>query len=394
MEQPFVVGKPVSGKYFIDRESEMKKILALLSGTSKGNNNNVILLGLRRTGKSSILLNVKEMLSKRKGVIPVIFDAYGLSTKERFSRSLIDRILQTYIELTDDKRRKENLKKILSQAMEKIEGRIETFDIEFAEYVRFHARLRESKVHEDELLEQALQYAESLGREKDVHFIIMIDEFQDLLQWGDKFLKMFRRLVQAQKHVAYVFSGSAPTIMKKLIYDAKSPFYKQLVEVPVGRLDQQSVSAFVRKRLKSVNLGIDVDALDRVYLLSSGFPDYVQRLGLQIFLNSLESGKKQVNVTMVQAAYDELILQLDPDFNNLFATFSDLEKEILIALSGGFNTYAEMAREVRKPQSSLPKTVMRLMRQDIVEAHGKGRYRITDPILADWLNRRYSALAS
>lgn len=393
MEQPFVVGKPVTGKYFIDRESEIKKILALLSGTSKGNINNVILLGLRRTGKSSILLNVKETLSKDKKIIPVIFDAYGISTKERFSKALINKVLQTYIELTGDKSYKERIRKILGQTLEKLEETISEFEIEVAEYVRFQAKLRESKINEDELLEYALQYAEKLGKEKGVYFVIMIDEFQDLLEWGDKFLKMFRRLVQAQKHVAYIFSGSAPTIMKELVYDAKSPFYKQLMEVPVNRLDRKSVSTFVQKRLKSVKISINASALDLVYTLSNGLPDYVQRLGLQIFLNSLESSINQIDESKVQQAYSELLLQLDPDFNAHFDTYSDLEKEILIALAGGLDTPATIAREIRKPLSSLPKTITRLINQNIIERPREGKYRITDPIFADWLNQRYAKLS-
>jgi len=55
---------------------------------------------------------------------------------------------------------------------------------------------------------------------------------------------------------------------------------------------------------------------------------------LQIFLDCLEKDKKKtVTESDVQKAYSEMIIQLDPDFSNHFTTFSDLEKEILIALA-------------------------------------------------------------
>jgi AAA+ ATPase superfamily predicted ATPase len=392
MEQPFVVGKPVTGKYFIDRESELKQLLALLSGTPKGDINNIILLGLRRTGKSSILLNAKKTLDKNKKIITVIFDAYGISTKERFGRTFVSKVLQAYVEKSGQHPYKERIKKLLGEKFEKLAERVSEFEVEFAEYVRFQVKLREPKISEDELLEAALQYPEKLGKDKGVYFVIMIDEFQELLQWDENFLKMFRRLVQAQKHVAYVLAGSAPTIMKQMVYDASSPFYKQLTEIHVGKLSSESVSSFVQKRLKSVKISIDKKALDTIFYLSHGFPDYVQRLGLQLFLRTLESGKKQIGEADVQAAYSEMILQLDPDFSNNFAAFSPLEKEILIALATGSKSPAEISAEIRKPMSTLPKTLTRLMNQDTVEKYQEAKYRITDPILSDWLNRRYGQL--
>ena len=45
---------------------------------ARGNANNVILLGARRAGKSSILLNLSYEIPKDEGVIPVIFDASGI----------------------------------------------------------------------------------------------------------------------------------------------------------------------------------------------------------------------------------------------------------------------------------------------------------------------------
>lgn len=392
MEQPFVVGKPVTGKYFIDRESEIKRILGVLSGTSKGSINNAILLGLRRTGKSSILLNVRDALSKNKKIIPVIFDVYGISTKERFSKTFVDKVLQAYVEQTGGRSYKERIKKLLTQKFEKLGERISEFDVEVAEYVKFHVKLNETKINEDELLEDALQYPEKLGRSNNVYFVIMIDEFQELLKWKDKFLKMLRRLVQSQKHVAYVFAGSAPTVMKEMVYNVKSPFYKQLVDTRVDRLGQKAVTAFVQKRLRSVKIEIDSSALDMVFQLSYGFADYVQRLGLQIFLNSLESGTKKIGGPDVQKAYSEMITKLDPDFSNSLGGFSDLEKEILIALSGGFDSPASIASEIRKPMSSLPKTLTRLINQDIVERYREGKYRVSDPVFSEWLFRRYSTI--
>lgn len=391
MQQPFIVGKPVTGKYFIDRSTELKKITALLAGTSKGSINNIILLGLRRTGKSSILLNVKTRIDKDKKIVVVIFDAYGVSTKERFARSFMDAILDSYIEKTGNKEHKKKIKQLLAEGYDKVKNKLADFDIVIAEFVKFHVNLREIKTREDDILENALEYSERLGKEKGISFVLMIDEFQELLKWGEGFLKMFRRLVQSQSHVAYVFSGSAPTIMKEMVYDAKSPFYKQLVEVPVGPLPEKQVTSFVKSRLESVKISVPDGTLGLIYYLTKGLPDYVQRLGLQIYLNCLQEDTKTIKDSDVHKAYEEMLVQLDPDFSSLFATFSDLEKEILIALANGNASPVTIAAEIRKPLTTLPKTLTRLVNQDIVEKPQEGRYRIVDAIFSDWVARRHAS---
>lgn len=389
MEQPFVVGKPVTGKYFIDRESELKKLVALFSGAKKGGINNVILLGLRRTGKSSILLNLKESLAKDKKTICVIFDTYGISTKERFARTLIDTVFDAYVKKTGDKSYKEKIKKLFAQGFEKLSDRISEFDVEIAEFIKFQAILKEKKVDEDDLLEDSLQYPEKLGTSNKVLFVIMIDEFQELLKWKEQFHQLLRKITQSQTHVAYVFCGSAPTVMKKLIYDTKSPFYKQLTEIHIGQLSKEVVVDFIQKRFKSVKINIDEMSIELMYQKSYGFADYIQRLGLQLFLNSLEDNSRKVRVQDVQKAYSEMLLKLDAEFSSNFATFSDLEREILIALANSKESPSDIATEVRKPSANLSKTLSRLVNADVVEKYLEGKYRISDPVFSDWLSRRY-----
>jgi hypothetical protein len=43
---PFVVGKPVTGEYFIDRLEELDQMVNLLSAVSSGASSNIALIGL------------------------------------------------------------------------------------------------------------------------------------------------------------------------------------------------------------------------------------------------------------------------------------------------------------------------------------------------------------
>jgi predicted AAA+ superfamily ATPase len=63
---PFVVGKPVVGEYFVDREEEMRRLLDLTEGVEKGASSNTVLIGLRRTGKTSILGKLGNLSSTQQ----------------------------------------------------------------------------------------------------------------------------------------------------------------------------------------------------------------------------------------------------------------------------------------------------------------------------------------
>jgi predicted transcriptional regulator len=94
----------------------------------------------------------------------------------------------------------------------------------------------------------------------------------------------------------------------------------------------------------------------------------------------------------VDKAYEDMVVSLDGEFDNYFRNFSPLEREILVALATGSIQPSEVARAVRKPIFNISKTLTTLMNYSIIEKPMKGQYRITDPVFADWLNRRFRAI--
>ena len=383
MEVPFVVGKPVTGKHFIDRKEELKKITTLLS--SSGALNNIILLAQRRTGKSSILYNLKEQDPK---TIYVMFDAYNISTKERFAKAYVNSILDTYAAKISDEPYKKKLKKVLVEGMGKLQSRISDIDMAISEFAKFHVTFREPTTDPDELLEDALKFAEVLAVEKGICLVVMIDEFQELLKWKDDFLKIFRKVMQSQQNVSYILSGSAPTAMYELIHKAKSPLYRQLIPIRLKKLPKKDATAFIRERFASVEMQVSNDVSEHIFELSHGYADYVQRLGLQVFLLCLD--QKLVAKSDVDRAYEEMLVQLDADFGSTLSHHSELEQEILITLAAGKSSMSAISREIRRPQSTLPKTMGRLMTSDVVEKYYGAKYRIADGVFSEWICRQTS----
>jgi AAA+ ATPase superfamily predicted ATPase len=384
-EPPFIVGRPVTGEYFVDREDELRRLQTLVKGIQKGASSNSALIGLRRTGKTSILENLEILLKPNAKLIPVIANCYGIAAKSRLAKVLVDKTIESYVCKTGDSAFLKRITKAIGQAAKSAIGRIS--EVKFAE---FSLKLQDKNTEEDSLIEEALQYIEALAQEKDVFFVVMLDEFQDVIRWGDDTLKRIRSVVQSQKRVCYVLAGSATSIMRNLVYDRRSPFYRQLVEIPIKKLDKSIATAFLKRRFECAEMEVADSVIAKIATLSDGYPDYMQRLGLELYL--LIGQGCMIAEDQVDKAYEDMVVSLDGEFDNYFRNFSPLEREILVALATGSIQPSEVARAVRKPIFNISKTLTTLMNYSIIEKPMKGQYRITDPVFADWLNRRFRAI--
>jgi AAA+ ATPase superfamily predicted ATPase len=384
-EPPFIVGRPVIGEYFVDREDELHRLQTLVTGVQTGASSNIALIGLRRTGKTSILENLEVLLKPNVKLIPVIANCYGIATKSRLAKVLVDKTIESYVCKTGDNAFLKRIKKAIGEVAKSAVERIS--EVKFAE---FSLKLQDKNTEEDTLLEEALHYIEALALEKDVFFVVMLDEFQDVIRWGDDTLKRIRTVVQSQKKVCYVLSGSATSIMRDLVYKQQSPFYRQLVEIPIKKLDKSTTFDFLKRRFTCAKMEASDSVIAKIVTLSDGYPDYMQRLGLELYL-SIGHGHS-IAEEQVDKAYENMVVSLDGEFDNYFSNFSPLEREILVALAIGKIQPSEVARAVRKPIFNISKTLTTLMNYSIIEKPMKGQYRITDPILADWLNRRFGAM--
>ena len=389
-----MVGVPVSGEYFVGRRDILEKIGALVGGAQEGAINHMLLLGLRRMGKSSILLSVRDQLASEPRVVPVIVNVTGVPTQQRFAEMYMPAVSRAYAGRAGGGGGAllERIGRAVRDGLRGLGDRAEALEASVAEYVRFSIKFSEPSTDEGELVEHALNYPEVLGRDSGLLFVVMIDEFQDVLAWGMPFLSMLRRIIQAQKSVTYIFAGSAPSIMRDMAYNPSAPFYRQLHDMRVGPLPDGEILEFVRGRFGAAGIAVDDDAAGRVCGLSCGFPDYVQRLSFISFMNCVgRAGECTVTLRDIDAAYAGMLGQVSPDFEAQFNSLSCREREVLIALSRSKSGAASISRAARAPQTSIPRALGRLISKDLVVKHTEHSYRITDPVFADWIVQRYGA---
>ena len=389
---PFLAGKPVSGQYFVGRGRILQTIDTIMAGTADGATNNVMLLGPRRIGKSSILFNVKRRQDRNPRMATAMISAEGMSTKQRFADAYMKAVLVAYDEHAYRGARKEHIARAPLSVPGGMRGATSDFDLSILECVKFSVKINNRRPDHDALLEHALDFPEKLGREKDMTFLVIIDEFQSLLKWGAPFLHLFRKLVQEQTHVGYILAGSSTSMMEGIIHDANSPFYRQLHEVRVEPLRDSVLLPFLHRRLHHTGISLEEEAAEKICQLSRGIPDYLQRLGMLSYTACVVRGGRTVTLDDVESSYSDMLAHLDPVFMAQFDSLGDLEKDALHAISRSHNTVSAMAGYAKVQPTSMPRALARMVRMDVVEKYERGKYAIADGVFADWLAGRYDFL--
>lgn len=383
----FKYGKPVTGSYFVNRESELNKLYELTMKVKKGGEVNIALIGLRRTGKTSILKNFEKSLKRDKKIVPVFLDCYGIPSKTTLAKLLIENIKNAYIEKTKDQGYGKKITELLKGKASDLISKISSMDISIANYLSIRMAFKED-VTED-IWEKALEYAEALGKSKNLYFVIILDEFPDLaMRWKGDFIKRFRSVIQHQNRVMYILSGSTVTYMIDLIHNKDSPLYRQLTLIRLEEMPKSVIRDFVNARLD-----IEPKVLERYIELTGSFPDYMQRLG-HILISKF--GTNKISMTKLNNAYIDMLGELEAEFSATLGRLNQKSNkygDIILSLSK-YSSPSQIASNIKIPLGFLPKYLNYLINIGIVRRIGRGEYILTDPVFKAWVARRFESFHS
>jgi len=379
MDNPFVYGEVVPSDAFVDREAELDRLVSDL-----GNGQKVFLISPRRYGKSSLIRRTLESLRRRGALtIELTVSSYSsyLAFLEGYARAIAS------VESKWDRARTWLTDAIASTRpeirYEPKESGLGRFAVAFPQVTSARDLNR--------LANEVFALPGRLAADRKRTLVIALDEFQAIDSFnGGSVEHALRAAAQVQRQVGYVFAGSEPSLMEKMI-GPRRPFYKAGPVMRLQKIAPAIFAAFIERRFTTTGIRPEPGLADAIIDLAGNLPYDVQRLAHETWDDVRARGAKKVTLEDLHDALARLLSEQQTIFEALWQRLTLQQRATLraVVLQDGREIHSAdtRARHRLGPPSSIQKSLAALTNQDVLIKEGP-RYLVVDSLLREWVARR------
>ncbi|HKE84305.1 MAG TPA: ATP-binding protein [Vicinamibacterales bacterium] len=379
MQNPFVYGEVVPGEAFVDRETELDRLIGDLAETQK-----IFLISPRRYGKSSLIRLALAALNRRGALtIDVTVSSYSsyLAFLEGYARALAT--VETRWE-----RARNWLMSVISSTRPEVR-----YEQEESGPGRLTVAfpLVQSDRDMNRVANEVFALPGRLAAERKRSVIVALDEFQAIEGFnGGSVEHALRAAVQLQRRVGYVFAGSEPSLMEKMI-GPKRPFYKAGPVMRLGKIPPDIFADFIESRFVRTGVRADAGVGAAIVELAGNLPYDVQRLAHETWDDIKSAGGRRVTLEHLHATLARLLSEQETLFETVWQRLTLAQRAVLraVVLQEGRELLSVDTRgrhRLRGP-SSVQTSLTALGKQDLVVKEGP-KYVVVDSLFREWVARR------
>jgi HAMP domain-containing protein len=300
---PYVAGTPLEAgsPLFFGREDLFGFISENLHAAHR---NNLVLIGQRRTGKSSLLKQLPLRLGDQ--FLPVYLDGQSIALDPGMAAFFL------------------NLATEIGAALKE-----QGFSVPGRELRDFAAHPAHSFEHE-----YLPRIRRSIGNR---HLVLLLDEFEELesaVKRGNLEASVFgflRHLIQHEPQLSVIFCGTHR--LEELATDYWSVLFNISLYRHVGFLAYEEGMRLIQEPVAPYGMRYDDLALDKMWRITAGHPYFLQLLCHSLVNQHNREGRSYITVSDVNAALDEILSSGEAHFIYLWNESGMAERQALTVLS-------------------------------------------------------------
>jgi hypothetical protein len=382
-ENPFVYGEVIPASAFVDRIDELERIVRDLSAAQK-----VFLISPRRYGKSSLIARALAAMS-RKGALTVEVTVSSFSSYvaflEGYARALVA------AETRWDRARTWLREAISSTRIDvSADARLDpTGHGSAGVRVAFPNARTERDI--SRLAQEVFALPARLAATRRRKVVVALDEFQAIGGFdGGSVEHAMRAAVQHQRDVGYVFAGSEPSLMERML-TPKRPFYKagpvmRLEKIPAGEF-----ASFIDARFKQSGMRPEEGLGDAIVDLAGNMPYDVQRLAHETWDEVRGGARRRATLDDLHQALKRLLAEHQMMFEATWQRLTLAQRSALraVVLENGRELLSADVRTRHRlgGASTVQAALGALMRDDVIARESDG-YAVVDSLLREWVARQ------
>ena len=370
VENPFVVGKYLSDKYFCDREGETTFLRKQIE-----NGRDVALISPRRLGKSGLIQHFFAQDDIKEKYYVFFVDIYATTSLSEFVYSFGKEIY-------------EQLKPQSTIWKEKFFQIITSFRVGFKLDAMSGTPSFDLGLGDIQSPQTSLDEIFAYIGEADKPCIIAIDEFQQIGEYAEKNVEaLLRTKIQKCHRAQFIFSGSKRHVMSNMFNSPSKPFYQSAISMGLEPIPVKTYTDFATRMFDEKGKQIDRQVIEDVWNKYAGYTWFVQMMMNELF--ALTPIGETCQEPMIAEARHNIILAQEQSWKDLLSNIPPKQKMVLQAIAKeGVAQNITSAKFIKKynltSASSVQSAVKLLLKNDLITMSERG-YRVYDYFFSEWL---------
>jgi hypothetical protein len=379
MENPFVYGEVVPAASFVDRVDELDRLVRDLASGQK-----VFLISPRRYGKSSLIRQALRAVG-RGGALTADITVSSYSSYLAFLEGYTRRLLAMQ---TGWEKARTWLNEAIGAA--KPEFRLEADSTgTMGMSVKFPTARTERDI--SRLAADVFALPGRLAELRKTKIVVALDEFQAVRGFnGGSVEHALRAAVQHQRSVGYVFAGSEPSLMERML-GPKRPFYKAGPVMRLEKIPPDLFASFIDARFSKTGIRPEPGLGASIVDLAGNMPYDVQRLAHESWDDVRAEGKRRIGVDDLHRTLRRLLAEQGMMFETLWQRLTLGQRATLraVVLAEGHELLSAdlRARYRLGGPSTVQAALQALAREDLI-AREPDRYVVVDSLMREWIARK------
>lgn len=367
---PFKFGDPVEGEYYLPRPNLANSITQFLL-----NRINVVLIGPRRYGKTSFVLNLLKELEKQSCTC-IFVDIFNITSHKDFLHQIL-RSLETKKTLWGTIRK---WMATISVLRPKITAEIDSNSGQSSIGLTVD-KFSDKDIKES--IQDVLSGLDQLGE----RVIFAIDEFQKISEIDDQgwLEATLRTHMQRLRKTSFLFTGSRKSLIYDMLNNHTRPFYRscQTIEFPSFG---QEFTDWIIGRFSLIDIKCDRKAVQELRQRVQDTPNYVQ----MVCFHLVAQGKNRVTSKEGESVLSTVVRQNAYAYQTLLNSLTATQQRALrlAAKEGKQIFHKQLLAKYEIPSGpALASAIKALKEKGILDEEGthRGSVVFDDPLFSIWL---------
>lgn len=374
VNNPFLVGKYLSDKYFCDRleETEFLRKQTL-------NGRNVALISPRRIGKSALIQHFFNRTDIKDNYYVFFVDIYATTSLTEFVYTLGKEIY-------------EQLKSQTTVWKEKFFQVISSFRVGFKLDALTGVPGLDIGLGDIQVPHTTLDEIFAYINEADKPCIIAIDEFQQIGEYAEKNVEaLLRTKIQKCQRAQFIFSGSKRHVMSNMFNSLSKPFYQSAISMGLEPIPMNTYADFANRLFEENDRHIDRSVVETIWRKFNGYTWFVQMMMNELFALTQVGGS--CHEERIIEAQHNVIMSQESSYKDILSRLPPKQKMVLQAIAKeGIAQNITSSKFVRKynlnSASSVQSAVKLLLKNELI-TQIDNTYRVYDFFFSEWLAAVY-----